>query len=198
MTGKKFTPSTPQKDIPALPAGFYAHPQSPLIAANIEGEIIGINKNSLRINSPATPEWKTKRPIKSNGYLMVGTPWFNAKGHAEMATVHRIVYECITGTLPDWSIKGKGLTIDHIDNDKHNNRFDNLRKITLRQNVRKFLNGRYASAGGKPAGLVRYGKNGKWQIRLQVDGVKYSSSPFDGYKDAMMALPAFKKSIGWK
>lgn len=198
MTGARFTTATPQKPMPALPAGYYPHPRSPLLAANILGDIIGVDKNSLRITSENTPVWKTKRPIKSNGYLMVSTPFFNKKGKAEMMTVHRIVYECCSGKCPAWSIKGRGLTIDHIDNDKHNNRFDNLRKITLRQNVRKFLNGRYASKGGKPVGLVRYGKKGKWQLRLQVNGVKYMSAPYNTYKEALSAMPAFRKAIGWK
>jgi predicted metal-dependent hydrolase len=48
--------------------------------------------------------------------------------------VHRLVWEGFNGPIPD------DKQIDHIDGDTSNNRLDNLQLLTLRQNVKKYLN----------------------------------------------------------
>ena len=60
-----------------------------------------------------------------NGYLLVGP---TVKGKKLSRTVHSLVAECWIGPKP------KGYQIDHIDRDKNNNRFDNLRYVTNEEN----------------------------------------------------------------
>jgi len=43
--------------------------------------------------------------------------------------LHRLVYELFVGEIP------KGYEIDHIDNDRTNNRIDNLRIVTHKENL---------------------------------------------------------------
>ena len=60
-----------------------------------------------------------------NGYLLVGP---TVKGKKLSKTVHSLVAECWIGPRP------KGYQIDHIDRNKNNNRFDNLRYVTIEEN----------------------------------------------------------------
>lgn len=45
--------------------------------------------------------------------------------------VHRLVYEAFHGPIPF------GLTVDHIDSEKLNNRLENLQLLTREENTRK-------------------------------------------------------------
>lgn len=77
------------------------------------------NKNNSR---------KMGRPIgcNMNGYL--GTV-FNKKTRY----IHRVIWELFNGAIQD------GMTIDHIDGDKHNNRIENLQILSVRDNVIKAI-----------------------------------------------------------
>lgn len=64
--------------------------------------------------------WKTYR-----GYWIVGV---SIKGHVKYPTIHSLVAECWIGEKPD------GKEIDHIDRNKDNNNWKNLRYVTHREN----------------------------------------------------------------
>ena len=188
------------KPIPKLPRGYKAHPLSPLIAANKAGKIIYIDRFSLTASSKRKVEWKHKNPCKSNGYQMLSAPWKNGRGEREMVTWHRVVWECCTGTLPDWSIKGIGLTLDHIDNDKHNNKFKNLRLMTHRENIQKAQQIRGIN---QPIGIRKYSRATKntpqkYQIVLRVDGVAHFCGIYKNKEEAIAALPEKIKEVGWR
>lgn len=76
--------------------------------------------------------WNTRyagRPagcIRTDGYLAVGIEELNRKIKA-----HRIIWEMINGPIPD------GLVVDHINRKRADNRLENLRVVTRRDN---FLN----------------------------------------------------------
>ncbi len=55
--------------------------------------------------------------------------------------VHRVVYIAAYGSIP------KGLTIDHINNDKSDNRVCNLQVLTNRENIQKAWKERRARRG---------------------------------------------------
>lgn len=63
---------------------------------------------------------------------------------------HRVIYKWMTGEDPE--------IIDHIDRDKDNNRWSNLRSVSERDNV---LNSPFADEG-----CVEQMKGGKWRARL--------------------------------
>lgn len=71
-------------------------------------------------------------------------------GRAYMA--HRLAYLYVTGEWPS--------RLDHIDNDKTNNRFANLRIATASQNAANRRKPRNNSSGYK--GVSFYKKTGKW------------------------------------
>ena len=60
-----------------------------------------------------------------NNYLLVGP---TVRGEKLSRTVHSLVAECWLGPKPE------GYQIDHIDRNKNNNCFDNLRYVTTKEN----------------------------------------------------------------
>lgn len=59
-------------------------------------------------------------------------------GVHKMKLVHRLVYEAFIAPLPKHKRRGKGddiYVINHIDENKHNNRLENLELVTHKQNI---------------------------------------------------------------
>lgn len=74
--------------------------------------------------------------MNSKGKLVQVKPSINNCGYEficyaakSVVFVHRLVYEAFKGEIP------KGLEIDHIDRNKHNNNPDNLRVVTRLENI---------------------------------------------------------------
>ena len=57
--------------------------------------------------------------------------------------VHRFIYECYNGLIPE------GVEIDHINNDKEDNRLCNLQLVTHQQNCKKLVKDRDYTFAGK-------------------------------------------------
>lgn len=65
------------------------------------------------------------------GYLYV---FLSKNGKRKGFRIHRVVYEAFRGPIP------KGLTIDHVNGDKTDNRLENLQLLTRGDNARKANN----------------------------------------------------------
>ena len=95
------------------------HPVYNLYAGNRQGEVIHISKSV---------------PMKGNyldtGYLKVKV---RGSGDKKQTTVyvHRFIYECYNGVIPD------GMVIDHINDIKDDNRVKNLQLMTPQHNSKK-------------------------------------------------------------
>ena len=63
-----------------------------------------------------------------SGYLQMSV---NEDGKSKSTKIHRFIWEAFNGSIPD------GMTIDHIDSDKANNRLDNLQLLTHAENISK-------------------------------------------------------------
>lgn len=66
--------------------------------------------------------------LKNNGYYSVT---LSKEGKKKTFSVHGLVYTSFNGPLPD------GMTIDHINGDKRDNRLENLQLLTRGDNARK-------------------------------------------------------------
>ena len=106
------------------------------------------NMGRVQFKKPHHFDWspkRTPRPTSGMGY---------ARTNNKM--VHRIVYEAFKGTVPE------GLTIDHINQNKHDNRLSNLRAVNkVEQNKNrtfKHISKRQQSLK-KPVNVQKIGKD---------------------------------------
>ena len=98
---------------------YNVHPVYDLYASDENGNIIHIIKKV-----------PTKGVKKHNGYMHCGV-----RKHAQPSyttyNVHRFVWECFNGVIPE------GKVIDHINDDKEDNRLSNLQLMTPKENCKK-------------------------------------------------------------
>ena len=101
---------------------YKVHPVYNLYASDENGNIIHLVKQ--------VPSTGNKR---KNGYLfcMVRKHGQNGQNGQKGYYVHRFVYECFNGIIPD------GEVIDHVNNIKDDNRLCNLQLMTQQENCKK-------------------------------------------------------------
>ena len=97
---------------------YSVHPVYDLYASDENGNIIHILKKI-----------PTKGNKQRNGYM--GCRIRKYGGGFESYKIHRFIYECFNGLIPE------GKVIDHINNDKEDNRLCNLQLLTPQQNCKK-------------------------------------------------------------
>jgi hypothetical protein len=83
---------------------------------------------------------------------------------------HRVVWAIETGAWPV-------ATIDHINRDKQDNRFQNLREATHQQNLHNKGVRKDSATGFK--GVYFFADRMKWQARIRVEGKNKSLGYFD-------------------
>jgi hypothetical protein len=118
-----------------------AHPMYTTYRADKEGNIY--NKNNKKMQSHDN----------GNGYLYVCLR-HNGNNHTLRAS--RFVFECFNGPIE------KNKIIDHIDNNKLNNKIGNLQMITQSKNVKKYFEThekKYKPA--KKVNAIKYGTDEK-------------------------------------
>lgn len=87
----------------------------------------------------------------SNGYYH--TTLTDDNGKENKGYLHRFIYEAVYGPIPE------GLQVNHIDEDKGNNRIDNLNLMTRKENINfGTRNERVAKALSKPVGAFLNGE----------------------------------------
>lgn len=95
------------------------------------------------------------------------------KKHYKM---HRLIWIMFNGDIPE------GLIVDHIDNDRGNNKIGNLRLAT------KSGNNRNRMAAGVSYDVIRR----KWRAQASVDNVTVMLGRFDTEAEAKVAFEDFK------
>ena len=93
---------------------------------------------------------------------------------------HQLIWLWHTGRWPS--------LIDHKDHDRLNNRIENLRELTHKENIRH--------GSGKQAGITKY-KNNKWIVGIYVDCKKIHIGIFDTYEEALSARKSAEERF-WK
>ena len=113
-----------------------------------------------------------KTRVDVSGYEIVVLSLNNCK---KTHRVHRLVYESFHGKKDD------NLVIDHIDNNKLNNRLDNLRKLTNRDNVSRSKVSKYGR------GVRFYPKLNKFGSYIQINKTPYHLGTFQTQNEASKA-----------
>lgn len=99
---------------------------------------------------------------------------------------HRLAILYVTGSFPN-------IDIDHVDRDKTNNRFDNLRIVNRSINQQNRVNPR-SDNKTKILG-VRQTQSGKFYAKIGINGKRHSIGTFNTPEEASAAYLAAKKAL---
>jgi len=90
-----------------------------------EGNVYTLKKS----NGLKSKDGKLSNRLVAQGYHQVSL-YYGAKLPKQLL-VHRLVWEAFNGTIP------KDMQIDHIDNNKTNNKLSNLQLLSVQDNMKK-------------------------------------------------------------
>ena len=116
--------------------------------------------------------------LSGNGYRYV----YYSRGRRRALRQHRIIYLWFTGEQPD--------ILDHINNDRQDNRIENLRPATNQENQRKRPNSGRNRSGYKGVSWTKSKK--KWRACATKD---YKHVHLGFYDDPIEAAKAYDKFV---
>lgn len=94
---------------------------------------------------------------------------------------HRLAVLYMTGEWPEQ-------VVDHINRDKADNRWSNLRVASQSQNMAN-VDVRQSNTSGHP-GVTWDKSRSKWRAQIRIDGVKTNLGRFEHFEDAVSAVNA--------
>lgn len=115
-----------------------------------------------------------------HGYLVV-------KIDGKLYRLHRIIYAMMTGKQP--------LYIDHINHDKSDNRWENLRSVTASENSQNRSMSSNNTSGFK--GVLWSKRHEKWIAQIDSDGKHKNLGYFTDIRDAIAARAEAVKEFGY-
>ena len=115
----------------------------------------------------------------SNGYIAIGL------GGVRSIPAHRIAFALMHGRWPS-------LEIDHIDGNKTNNEWGNLREVTTEQNHQNLRNARSDNKVGTLGVSMR---DGRYLAQIQVRGKKHWIGQFNSQQEASEAYIKAKREL---
>jgi len=118
-----------------------------------------------------------KPGIDSRGYRFV---CLYTNGRCKTRNVHQLMAESFLNHSPNGMT---GLVVDHINNNKLDNRIENLQLITHRHNLSKDKKG----GTSKYIGVCLYKQSNKWHAQIKINGKKKHLGYFTNELDASMA-----------
>lgn len=118
------------------------------LAKHSEGNLRKVKGKTLKLNT------------NTKGYYTVN---LNKEGSYKTRTIHQLVAESFLDHIPC----GYNLVIDHIDNNKLNNRVDNLQLISNRENSSKDRN--KFNKTSKYVGVIWHKHNKKWAASIRIN-----------------------------
>ena len=140
-----------------------------------------------------------KLSLTPNGYLIVV---LSKCGRTKTRHVHKLVAESFLGHTPC----GHKEVVDHVNGNRSDNRLENLRLTTQRDNLTRNKKGKYSNYPG----VSKY--NHRWVSQIFFDGTTYCIGYFDreeqaasAYQEALWlynygfpgeAIPAYLKASG--
>lgn len=140
-----------------------------------------------RWHEALSPKWNgkwagreagTRRP---DGYIAVSVD-------RKLLRAHRVAWALQHGAWPPKDV-------DHINHNRADNRLDNLRLATHRENCRNSSRSRRNTSG--ETGVARHKPSGKWRAQIQPDGKAVHLGLFDYFEDAVAARKAAERRFGF-
>lgn len=99
---------------------------------------------------------------------------------------HRVIWRMMTGETPD--------DTDHINGDRGDNRWRNLRDVTRQENLR---NVRLSHRNHTGAHGVNFTKHGTWQVYIGVESKGFCLGSFKTKAEALAARQAAERVLGY-
>ncbi|WP_428743239.1 NUMOD4 motif-containing HNH endonuclease [Tenacibaculum sp.] len=124
-----------------------------------------------------------KQTINSRGYKMIG---LNKNNNVKKIEVHQLVAIAFLNHNPN----GYEIVVDHINNNKTDNRLINLQLITHRENIVKSN-----IKKSKPIGITYVKANKNWRARIMINGVRQSLGSFIKKEEAIKAYANKLKAL---
>jgi AP2 domain. len=118
--------------------------------------------------------------VGSSGYLEIQI-------HGRSYPAHRLAWLMVTGEWP-------AEYVDHVDRDKLNNRWPNLRASSASENARNITAARSNNTSGYK-GVSWHGQKEKWRAEIKVHGESRFLGLFDSKEAAARAYDAAAKNL---
>lgn len=151
---------------------FYYEPET--------GKVFRIAKLTWKRNiKPCKP--REIKDINNYGYIQVS---FQGRPFG----LHRIIFLLMTGSFP-------ANDVDHIDGDRLNNKWENLREVARCENLRNI--GIKSSNSTGYHGVSFRKDTGKFTVYIDFDGVRYRGGSFTDLKDAVNKRREMETSFGF-
>ena len=140
-------------------------------------------------------EWKlvnTKRAGSAAGSVRpkpCGKGYKYTKICGKSEAIHRLVLIWHGFEIP------KGMMVDHINQDTHDNRIENLRVVTSFENAQNRKMPKHNTSGHH--GIQWRKARNKWVVRVQFNGKWYVRGHFDDINDAIKRRDEVVKEFGF-
>jgi len=102
---------------------------------------------------------------------------------------HRVIWEMHNGIIPD------GMQIDHIDGNGTNNRIENLRIVTITENLKN--KSKYKNNKSGVAGVSWDKASKKWHAYISDNGKRKSLGFFKEITEAVSARKSAEEELGY-
>lgn len=117
-------------------------------------------------------------PIGSKAGTVNGAGYCGIRADGKIYQAHRLAFLYMIGDFPE-------IFTDHIDQDKLNNRWLNLRSVTSKENQKNLPMPKTNTSGF--TGVNWHKGAGKWRAEIQVDGQAKHLGVFSDINDAIEA-----------
>lgn len=123
--------------------------------------------------------WAHKRASWLNigdvaGHLNI-TGYITIRANYKSYLAHRLAWLYVYGKFPE-------KFIDHINNNRSDNRIKNLREATKEENSRNTLKSKKNTSGAKSVFWKKHAK--KWQVQMKINGIQKHFGYFDNLEFA--------------
>lgn len=147
--------------------------------------------------NPKYSTWQEalQKRVRQDGECLTWTGSVNQWGYGrvqvggrKLRVVHHLAWEVEHGPIPD------GLEIDHVCFNRGCVNVEHLRTVTKSENARH----RQGAQPGSKSGVRNvhaYGRAGRWQVRLKVDGKHISYGVFDTIEEATKVATLARKDL---
>lgn len=154
-----------------------------LLCASLARELLDYDQSSGVFTWKVSPRMSVRQGAKAGWVHPRGYTHINIKGRTYAA--HRLAWLWVTGTWPDDQI-------DHINGERSDNRFANLRMCTGVENVQN--TGIYRNNKSGYPGVGFHKASGRWRARIDRGNRQKHLGLFDTAEEAFQAYLLAKRS----